>query len=120
MVTIKRTKLENNTLKDSFSVASFIYVNYYPPFNFELHKTCHFNSSFVNLTNSMWTAVYVCKTCTNVEGDDESRDDRNPVSLSLSLSLCTIIEFQNTQAYFTLHLMVTTPGSGKSYATITC
>jgi hypothetical protein len=33
--------------------------------------------------------------------------------------LCTITEFQNTQAYLILHLMATTPDSGKLYATTT-
>ena len=35
-------------------------------------------------------------------------------------SLCTITEFLNTQAYFTLHLMVTTPDSGESHTSTTC
>ena len=40
------------------------------------------------------------------------------MGMTAAQSLCTITDFQNTQAYFTLHLMVT-PDSGKSYASTT-
>lgn len=115
MVTIPRNKLENNTIKDYFSVASVICVNYKPPLNYELQNSCHsvrplWTWKTLTSTNSMCTGNYV--SYTNVEGGDNG-DDSSPV-------LCPITEFQNTQTYFTLHLMVTPPDSGKSHASTTC
>ena len=42
------------------------------------------------------------------------------VRITAAQSLCKIKEFQNTQAYFTLHLVVTTPDSSKLYASTKC
>jgi hypothetical protein len=42
------------------------------------------------------------------------------MGMTAAQSLCTITEFQNPKVYFTLHLMVTTPDSGKSYFSTTC
>lgn len=121
-VTKQRNKPENNMLKVYFSVASFISVNYKPPFNYQLHKTCHsicplWTWKTVTWTNSMWTAVGVYKTSMSVT---RTLREGMRVRITAAQSLCKIKEFQNTQAYFTLHLMVTTPDSSKSYASTAC
>jgi hypothetical protein len=106
-------------------VATPICVNYKPPFNYELHEVTQnvpFNSPFVNLKNNDSDEQYVNSSRCVQDMYVVTRTLREGVRVGMTaaLSLCTITEFQNTQAYCTLHPMATTPYSGKSYTTTTC